>query len=87
MLVWAFPPPSSEHDASYDIVHVKLADYGISTFAPFGLASDLGDHTARYTAPEILQYGCKASYNASVRGQQQQQKKEKSFLSLSLSLF
>lgn len=63
VLVWSFPAPTNHHDFFSQLVHVKLADYGVSRS---GLTVRGPDGTPRYMAPEILTYGGRESYGVKV---------------------
>jgi serine/threonine protein kinase len=62
VLVWEFPTSCPGGQQVGRGVLVKLADYGISRLSGRFGTRDAGDHTARYTAPELLQYAGRAPY-------------------------
>ena len=66
VLVWKFPSSRPGGQQVENGVLVKLADYGISRLSGCFGTRDTGEHTARYTAPELLQYAGRAPYDEKV---------------------
>lgn len=66
VLVWRFPSPHQDREEGDDGILVKLADYGISRLGGRLGSRDAGEHTPRYTAPELLKYAGRAPYSEKV---------------------
>ena len=62
ILVWKFPNPKSSSTSS--VIHVKIADYGISSVINPHQGNIRGlDGTEPYQSPEIINFGGKKAYS------------------------
>ena len=66
VLVLSFPSPHQCSNEVQDDVLVKLADYGISRLSGRIGSKDGGEHTPRYTAPELVQSTGRVQYSEKV---------------------